>query len=1337
MTRIADLISVHEAARAVDLAGTAELVQALDRDGPDLSFGNASRLDELLADYVSSEAEAVDPLRVLLNAVAANGERGGAFMVRGNAGTGKSHLLSVLALLLQHPAAWTVLLRSHPTYGDLHPRLAGKRHLVVPIPLSEHRGHEEHLEDIVFDRTEQALRSPPCNLAVPLSEQSYALDLIARHIAPRYAKELDAYVRQHEHGYPSWERLRQVAPARAVEAARRFAAESRYPLDFRQSRVERLSRLLEIMREHGVPSVVWLVDDLQVFLSGASPKAVRGDCSFLDFMGQRAKIAPVHVIATLDEGLEQLAAVEPYVLNAIRAGYRTDLVLTAEHMRAVARRRVVSRVDPDRTQEALAQVRQAYVEAFGSPSFTEAALAESYPLHPAALQCLESIVSRFLGAGDTLVAFMQELLDQTTLAGVLQRDFRQLVGVNDVFDYLRPRIASHPEVAAYIYDALDYYHKNGDAILPEAPGLCERLAQALIVFRLANVAAQVPLLAETLGLDAEGHCVADAGRVSRALEAMRLTGSFVDIRRGGPDMTPVYVVDVISNISEGLRRRLAAAKAAFGPDDSRPWRRAVSACDDPAFPLAQLAESRTLEVLWENSSRGVTAELVDLTTITPAEAAETAADLGDPATVEDAHLYLARLSGQAAQLRAWQEIREGLPPGRWSAAVLAWVPRELSPQELDALKEFAAVSEFLEDEASLSADPSLQDRLNELYGPLLGRARQIVRDAYYRGQVLSAFGPAVTAEELAALSGSWGPTLEAATARAFARVFPGFPALSPRRPLTSREQIDALVDQVIRPGVTTLSETDPLRDLAQGFLVPLGIARLRGEECVVDVTGSKLAAEVMDRVRLRDQTPQSQLGRPVSCSDLAQHLLKSPLGLPPELFELVIAALIRTGYLAPVKNRQAVRFEDVPTPLNGSFQHVARPPLLTPGEWQVLTRVCRIVLDLPLMNPDLGLQAAVWERLLQARTDHLDQAHNLRRRLEEHIEDLGQRPGQWQEAFADIEALERFFQCVRPELAPSLGLQEFIRDINPLVGDAQGTPRLNGLFRRANALSAYLQDTAPDVLALQRYLLSPLLNVEPAGDLDVRRQGVLEVMAGGERIVTDELNLRRQVQIFLASYKRRYLSWHGRVYRSPLFDQYRSVHQSPEMRALSQLGKLHLKVDVTYDDVAGRVETQVGRRCLQPDLQDLLDASPVCPDCKIRLNEEPDLLPVEALVEEASAALRGYLQVLSRTGVRQRLADYARLMPRRGDQPARIEAIAQITEEATPREVLGLFTDDVIPHVNRVLSGKRLAPRNFSELRETLAGRTLTKDEAQKLFSTWLEGREGDSEDDSVLQIEA
>ncbi|MEN6303197.1 MAG: hypothetical protein ABFD96_10765, partial [Armatimonadia bacterium] len=377
-----------------------EIRDSLDREGGNLSLMSAANVGEILEEYVTPLDPGADPLYRFVKTVSVNGGRGAGFLVRGPRSSGKTHLLAVADLLLEYPRVRPIMSQTHSGYEQaLRGLEKSDPILVVPVPLEEHRAHDEHLEDIIFDRTEQELRRARHGLSLPLSEHSYALDLIERHVVPRYGAELDAHVARMPGTQRSWRDLCERNPSAAVAAARAFAQEIGYPLDFRQSRVERLARLLDIINNRHFNAIIWLIDDLGQFLAATGQKAVRNDAAFLEFLGQRSKIAPLYILATMNVALDQASAIEPYMLANISDNYET-ISLSAGEMRRVGLQRALSVPDEGRLTEATDEVHGAYVKAFGQVEFSREELRASYPLHPLALLCLETIYNRFLAEAD-------------------------------------------------------------------------------------------------------------------------------------------------------------------------------------------------------------------------------------------------------------------------------------------------------------------------------------------------------------------------------------------------------------------------------------------------------------------------------------------------------------------------------------------------------------------------------------------------------------------------------------------------------------------------------------------------------------------------------------------------------------------------------------------------------------------------------------------------------------------------------------------------------------------------------------------------------------------------
>ncbi len=1077
---LAEVVTIELAAGSFELTDAAALRR---RALGEMDEESAGELRRVLAAYSSEDQEAATSLLTVLESVTGDDGKGDAFLVTGPAGSGKTHLLGTLLLLAGADAARRDLARRDDEFtAPLRALHDAAPLLLVPVPLNEHRGRDELLEDIVFERTEIELRRPPCNLQVPLSQHAYALELIERYVAPRYEEELDQYVAEHQDGIGSWAELREVDEEAAVRVGYQFAQTMDYPLDFRQSRVERMARLLEVVDGERISGVLYLIDDLGHFLASADEKAMQGDCVFLEFLAHRGKIAPIWTVGALEVPLREIPGIDPQVARRISDMFSPGLALSTAHMRHVTRTMVRPASEEQNLSEAIAATYQAYQDALGTPSFSLEELTDSYPLDPLAAHCAEAMSSRLLGRADGLLTVMQKLTESGELE---QRAQVQPVTLDRVLDLLLPQLRSYAEAASYVGEALEYYERNAAQVAPANPELLRRVARILVGLRLANLWLGPTAIREALGLTAAGEAAAEGQVVSDVLEAARLRGSFVEVRRGRQESEDVYYVEMRTAVTQALRERLAAARERLREDDPA-LMQCAAAHAGAALPLAELSETQTLEVRWRNTSRCLGVSCENLLALTALELDQQVQEISDTATVHDAHLYVAHLVQSRAQRSRWQELASGLMGGRWSAGVLAWVPRPLAQRELDVLLDCTACRALLQQERQAAAEQEagLIQGLEEEESRLGAQVRDLVRAAYYEGTILSAFGEALHSEDLVPLDGDWAGTLNAAASWSLERIFPQFRGIAPRHFLSSREPIDALVDNFIRRGFVAADADAHLSDLIVAFLVPLGLVRQSEEGWVLDVAQSQPADEVMRCIRARDQTPETQRGRPLACADLAQHLLKSEHGLPPELFELLITALIRTGHLVGLdRNHNPVKLEQIPSPVSRHLQFVARPALLSYEQWGVLSRICRIVLDRVIASPGHVAQASIWETFVEERERWLTRIQSVRERTDQLRQRLGQPVRAWRQTTAALQHTERFFDLIDPNSYASEGLNRLLAGAGPFLETSNGISKLRDLLRLVALLEHFVDEVGPQLVQMQKYLTSEDLWLPDDSDL--------------------------------------------------------------------------------------------------------------------------------------------------------------------------------------------------------------------------------------------------------------
>lgn len=126
--RVGDLIEVPEIKTVIQLK--------------DLQESHLRRM--ILHSFVVTR-EVQDSLERILNSFSQPEGRG--MFLKGHFGSGKSHFLSMLSLLLRHAESWDVLLDQAPSLETLRKELHSRRFLVVEISLIQHRS-TEFLEDI-------------------------------------------------------------------------------------------------------------------------------------------------------------------------------------------------------------------------------------------------------------------------------------------------------------------------------------------------------------------------------------------------------------------------------------------------------------------------------------------------------------------------------------------------------------------------------------------------------------------------------------------------------------------------------------------------------------------------------------------------------------------------------------------------------------------------------------------------------------------------------------------------------------------------------------------------------------------------------------------------------------------------------------------------------------------------------------------------------------------------------------------------------------------------------------------------------------------------------------
>jgi len=1327
--KIRDVIRVPDVPTVVQLAEVERLKADLDEQGLSPSEATCQQLRGYVEQYFLVDPRTKAAVQTILHSLATGQGQGGAFFVKGLYGSGKSHLLAVLSLLAEHPLAWEYFLRTHPEFAQCADRFLGAAPLlVVSVALDEYSGRYTALEDIVFDEAERSLRRPRLDVYAPLTEEAYALELLDRHVLPHYGPDLDQFLRAELHLTATWGQVRQADASAAVAHAQRFIAARGLPFDFRQSRVERLGRLLELVAERGLRGVVLLIDELSVFLSAKGREELHNDASFLQFLGQRTRLSPLWVVATLQKNVEDVGDIEHYTLAQIKDRFNTRLSLGLTEVRHVIARKLIEKPDPAAYQEAVAAAHEAWTGGQRIRTLTKQDLELTYPLHPATLTCLEACADHFLSKTRSLIDFvLARVRGNETEAGVLDEESTTLVTPDAIYDHFARELGRDPALARYVDVAHDYYARHGASLFARNVGLGLRLIKLLIVYRLAGLEPSVrEIAAALLPAQPEGQ---REKTVLALLETMRTQGSYVDRRPRRGEFNDLYVVDLEFDVNETIRRRLRAVEETLAPEDGRVAEYALASGSGKAFHPAAYRRPTDVSVQWLNTTRTILVAQRDLRTLSGDDLVNQAALLASFESEEAVCLWLGDLFHVDAQRAAWEEARVALGDERWGAALLAWLPRPLDEREREQLRQHAA-------HALLAADPTLADhrlgerlleRLDEGAEARRHQTFELVSRAYYEGEVLGRKGVLLRAEELMPLLLQWDETLALLAGRCFERLFPQFRDYAPRRRVFSRACANELINDFIAVGGAQVSLASTLGTYILDYAIPLGVAAGEEGRFRVHIRGTPLVKMVLNALPPPEEPPLSLLA-------VEQLTAKSEFGLVPELTHILAAALIKKGYAVALDDEQRpLPVSRLGAPLRAHVAALRAADVLPAALWEPLRTLAELLLGKAPSATNVAAQQSLWEALLRFRADLLAQLDRLGDCVSEVQRALGHDEIQWLRAAEVTDKLHALAATLNPDDIAAPGLARFVAALRqpPFVDENGDWSPLRDLLAARATLAAFAEEHAQPLLQAHHWLHDPRLRVPDDSRLASQRRELLKRFAQGDEVAFHAADLRALADHFQADYVSHYVAWHRSVHAPSRFEPYLQLKAGPAYQLLERLSQLRLDAPRGPAYVDERIRQVLSHRCRVLDLPPRLAEAMVCPECGLAYGEKVELRPVAELEHEILTAVQDHLLALRAP---ERAALLRRAMESQAPEAAirsRLTTLLDATQ-AGVEELLEACSPATLDFINSVLATRAVATRQLSELVAMLANKNLTKRELLAVFREWLDAREEIGLDDYV-----
>lgn len=1218
----------------VEVVGVQPVVQISQvRDAP-RNEGFPNELASLVDGYLVVEGANAAAVHGLLSAL----QTGGAFLLSGVYGTGKSHLLAVLGLIAEFPDARRRFVARNPNWSPLLQPLADRRFFVTYISLDE------------FDPT------------------VFALERIV-------AKEV------------------------ATEAKRKGFS---VPTDT-AARGEWLHSVWQTAQANGFAGIVVLLDELAMFLNAKSGEALNRDASFLQFLAQATRRIPLLVVGALQRGVEDLQRVEPYALMQVRDRFQQTWVLNFAYALPLINQVLLRKRNTAKLHQLIADMHR---QSSWAQKFSVEQLLACYPFHPLTIRCLERSVGAFFSRTRSVVTFVQWSVRQW-----LDRNWHELITPDLLIDHFEPDMQVHPQLRPFEQQVLPYFRQWDER--RGTRGEVEGIVKAMLAFQVGGEEPSAQILADAL--------MRDEGEVWALLEQLRVEANFVDAIRRTGSPADTYRLDPQITVTDALRRRLDEAMQSLSDDDPRLLRFAWE-CRSEDWSPPPLFEPRTLAVTWMRTQRRVAVTVTDLRRITETHLLQTIANLASPPTEECLHLFVALPTAVEEQRKHFVSLlsrilREGEAPAepktsrRFAFAVSALLPREPNEAELRRWKENTAVWLLVQDLSLAESELGMKvlERVREMLPARQWETQRLMQRLYGDG-VLLGLGTGDRGLAMSALTGaefaSFDELVRIAAEQLLPQVFPKFPAIAPRREASVQTQ-NALARLVLK-GLPAASLDINTQRWLEAVAVPLGIV-VRTSEQVAPLKVSAPPTELVDAV-LRFVGGGSQYRQ------VEAELAKSEFGLTSELAQLVIAAMLRLGWLTAFdRNGEALSPEAISTPFARSVALLRPAQVLSNEEWQSAKGLLVALLDdLPeTLTPQT--QQQVWTQLREQIHSWKLVAQDVSARLAQWMRELSQTERQWQRAVETLHLCAELTSLMTQPKNAADGLRQLTAWAKQRGLSAETLRKWRIDFETVAEFFA----ASSELLSAWRYL-----NAVPAKGLlesltDLRAK-LIAAFQSGERILNERgVPVVSGFRQFLDTYSSAYIAHHEQVHNSETFQRLRTLQQSEEVRLLAALSSLP-DAPEEGSKALRQLQQTLARQCSETalTLRPQLLRQPFCARCGLALGEtvEIDYSAVEA---EISKALRELKNWLCDEQQKQRVLRYAEALS--GVERAMLERVAALTLQSDITE--WQIVSSALPTLQKALSPHAVADADLDELCDLLEGRFLTCDEAEEIFHQWLRGK--------------
>ena len=781
MIKVGDLIEIPEIKTVIQLKDIEE-----------------SSLRQMILDSFVVTTEVLKNLEMIFTSLS-KPEGKGAFL-KGHFGSGKSHFLSILSLLLRTPDSWHALLSQEPSLDSFQRELQSRRFLVVEISLIQHRG-TEFLEDIFLKE-------------------------IFRKLSLEIGKPFEGAESRHETFREIRKALRDLGYSGLVLLVDELSEFLRSKTDAHAYQED--IRFIQYLGEEASSFPLWIIASLQEWIEETGEIHQDTFNKIKDRYHLRISLGRAHIEELVSQ---RLIRHRPAAEQEIRKIYRSL-------------RRYFPSFPVDETR---------FLKLYPVHPATVSLLDRLRPLFSEHRGVVDFIHYRLKGDAERgIPAFLdrpaQDLLGPSAIFDHFLHRIREMAEtqpfVEKGFDYYRdeiPRIFEDPDQRKVALEAVKLLTLF--TISPVKFRYTARHMAEMILFRVTDLEAEI-----------------NYQYFRDVLERLVKETSHLSVTPGKDPLDDQFSITLRADIAGILRRKIQQGVMEIFPGDRRLFDRLLPFAESIHLPFVGWAEQREQRVStsWEYTRRS---GIILLRQIDEFLLDEAKARAEEWKQAEEDFFIVVGTTHQVE--RQYQHLRDLLLPHlreKYPGLFLFWIPAEIKEEEESWMKEFLSallLSDRTRQESSESGLPA-QEFLQTFLQNGRKRLGEILTKAYFNGLLLwddrqmelSAYGYLSQEKFLQ----EFVPPLLSRRFPKHQRVHPYLEALAPTT-------VPNLLRDFFATGTLEVDDRTKfgLRTILEGFLKPMGLIKKKGNQYIlhVDPRSNELAGHFLSLLEKGPLPPET------------------------------------------------------------------------------------------------------------------------------------------------------------------------------------------------------------------------------------------------------------------------------------------------------------------------------------------------------------------------------------------------------------------------------------------------------------------------------------------------